>query len=104
MDLNEEQLLNSIEVESEKVKIIVSPIGGQVFIFGRGNQRISPRVIGKVVRDNIIGIATENKLFSIGLDRPLLVDTGDSEVDNLLSGYIRIITGYNEEVVVKVAA
>ena len=100
MDLNEEQLLKLIE--RRKVKIIVSPIGGQGFIFGRGNQQISPKVIRKVGRDNITVIATKNKLFSIGLGRPLLVDTGDDEVDKMLSRYIRVITGYNEEAVVKV--
>ena len=102
MDLNEEQLLKLIE--GERVKIIVSPIGGQGFIFGRGNQQISPKVIRKVGRDNIIVIATKNKLFSIGLGRPLLVDTGDDEVDKMLSRYMRIITDYNEVVVVKVTA
>lgn len=101
IDVNEEQLLKIIE--GKKVKIIVSPIGGQGFIFGRGNQQISPEVIRKVGRDNIIVIATKNKLSSIGLGRPLLVDTGDDKVDKTLSGYMRVITGYNEEAVVKVA-
>lgn len=100
IDLNEKQLLKI--VEGKKVKIIVSPIGGQGFIFGRGNQQISPEVIRKVGKDNIIVIATLNKLSSIGLGRPLMVDTGDSEVDKMLSGFIRVITGYNEETILKV--
>lgn len=102
MDLNEEQLLKLIEYK--KVKIIVSPIGGQGYIFGRGNQQISPTVIRKVGRGNVIVIASHNKLSSIGLDRPLLVETGDDEVDKMLSGYIRVITGYKEEIVIKVVA
>jgi len=101
MDLNEEQLLKLIE--GKKAKIIVSPIGGQGFIFGRGNQQISHELIRKVGSDNIIIIATENKLSSMGIGRPLLVDTGYHEVDKMLSGYRRVITGYNEEVVMKVA-
>ena len=101
LDVNEERLLKLIE--GKKVKMIVSPIGGQGFIFGRGNQQISPKVIRKVGRDNIIIIATKNKLFSIGLGRPLLVDTGDDEIDKMLSGYMRVITDYNEEVVIRVA-
>jgi len=102
MDLNEEQLLRLIE--NKKAKIVVSPIGGQGFIFGRGNQQISPQVIRRIGIDNVVIVATENKLHSIGTGRPLLVDTGDDEVDRLLSGYRRVITGYNEEVVVKVTA
>lgn len=59
-------------------------------------------MIKKVGRDNIIVLSTLNKLMSIGYSRPLLVDTGDSKVDRMLSGYLRVITGYREEVVVKV--
>lgn len=101
-DVNEEQLLRLIE--GKKVKIIVSPIGQQGFIFGRGNQQISPKVIRKVGAENVWIIATRNKLLSIPLGRPLLVDTGDEEVNKMLSGYRRIITGYKEEVVTKVSA
>lgn len=100
-DLNEERLLKF--VEGKKAKIIVSPIGGQGFIFGRGNQPISPEVLRKIGKDNIIIIATLSKLSSIGWGRPLLVDTGDDEVNKMLSGYMRVITGYNEETVLKIA-
>ena len=103
MDLNEERLLRLLGRKA-KAKIIVSPIGGQGFIFGRGNQQISPRVIKKIGRGNIIIMATKNKLLSIGIGQPLLVDTGDRTTDRLLQGYVRIIIGYNEEAMVNVAA
>jgi len=99
-DVNEEQLMNL--VSGKKAKIIVSPIGRQGFIFGRGNQQISPKIIREVGVENIWIIATKNKLWSIPVGKALLVDTGDDEINKALSGYRRIITGYQEEVVTKV--
>jgi predicted polyphosphate/ATP-dependent NAD kinase len=102
LDVNEAQLLKMIE--GRRAKIVVSPIGRQGFIFGRGNQQISPTVIKKVGVENVLIISTPNKLASVQTGKPFLVDTGDNKVDMMLSGYRRIITGYREEVVVKVAS
>jgi len=99
-DVNESQLLGLLE--KRKAKIIVTPIGGQGYIFGRGNQQISPKVIEKVGKDNIIVVSTTEKIHSLG-GRPLWVDTGDREVDKLLSGYLRVVTGYNERILYKVS-
>jgi predicted polyphosphate/ATP-dependent NAD kinase len=97
-DLNEQQILALLD--DQKAKIVVTIIGGQGYIFGRGNQQISPKVITQVGKENVIVIATKNKLLSI--NGSLLVDTGDPECDRALSGYIRVVTGYNEESVWKV--
>ena len=75
-DVNETQILEAIE--EKRVQIIVTPIGGQGFIFGRGNQQISSRVIRRVGLDNIVVVATESKLRSV---KALRVDTGDSGLD-----------------------
>jgi predicted polyphosphate/ATP-dependent NAD kinase len=83
-------------------KIVVTPIGGQGFIFGRGNQQISPGLIRKVGRQNIVLVSLPEKLNALG-GRPLLVDTGDPEVDSLLSGYHAVITGYHEQVFYRVS-
>jgi predicted polyphosphate/ATP-dependent NAD kinase len=99
-DTNEEQLLELIQ--DRNVKIVVTPIGGQGYIFGRGNQQISPRVIQQVGRDNIIVVSTTAKIYSLG-GRPLLVDTGDGTLDESLNGYLSVVTGYNEEMMVRVA-
>jgi predicted polyphosphate/ATP-dependent NAD kinase len=99
-DVNESQLLELLE--GRKAKIVVTPIGGQGYIFGRGNQQISPKVIEKVGRENIIVVSTTGKIHSLR-GRPLWVDTGDREVDEMLSGYTRVITGYDEQIVYKVS-
>ncbi|HDO21010.1 MAG TPA: ATP-NAD kinase, partial [Candidatus Bathyarchaeota archaeon] len=80
-------------------KIVVSPIGSQGFIFGRGNQQISPEVIRRVGKNNIVVLATHHKLSTIDA---LRVDTGDPEVDEYLRGYLRVICDYREERIVKV--
>ncbi len=99
-DLDERGLLELLE-RYPKAKIVVSPIGGQGFILGRGNQQISPQVIRRVGPRNIIVVATRSKLQTF---KTLKVDTGDEELDRELSGYIRVIVGYNREVVKPVEA
>jgi len=94
-DLNESQLLAAIE--GRHAKIVVTVIGGQGYIFGRGNQQLSPQVIQAVGRDNIMVIATLDKLHALG--GPLRVDTGDPECDQLLAGYFRVITGERERAI-----
>jgi predicted polyphosphate/ATP-dependent NAD kinase len=95
-DVNEADLLKL--AQTHEAKIIVTPIGGQGFLFGRGNQQISPRVIQMIGKDNIEIISTVEKLISFkGL--PLLVDTGDKEVDDILCGYMEVITGYRERII-----
>jgi predicted polyphosphate/ATP-dependent NAD kinase len=97
-DLNERKIMNPLQ-KLVKAKIIVSPIGGQGFIFGRGNQEFSPKVIKLVGKKNAIIIATRDKVSRL---RCLRIDTGDVEADEMLKGYIRVITNYNEEVMMEV--
>jgi len=95
-DANEDGLGELIEDHDSR--IIVTPIGGQGFLFGRGNQQISPRIIQKVGRKNIEVVSTIEKILSLN-GRPFLVDSGSREVDELLSGYIGVVTGYRERMV-----
>jgi len=93
-DVNEKTLIENIE-DWKNTWIIVSPIGGQGMIFGRGNQQISPEIIKRVGKEHIIVLATKSKIQRIegGL---LRVDTGDAEIDEMLRGYIKVITDYRE--------
>lgn len=99
-DAREEQILDFIE--RHPAKIIVTVIGGQGYIFGRGNQQISAAVIRKVGVDNIIVVATRDKILSLEYGR-LLVDSGDDELNQLMNGYMRIVTGYKEELIYSVS-
>ena len=99
-DANEARLLALLD--GYKARIVVTPIGGQGYVFGRGNQQISPRVIERVGKENIIVASAPAKLHALGT-RPLLVDTGDPIVDEMLCGYTKVVTGYNERAVRKVA-
>lgn len=73
--------------------IVVTPIGGQGFLLGRGNQQISPDVLRTAGRDRLTVVATEAKLAALG-GRPLLVDTGDEELDHGLRGHLPVLTGH----------
>jgi predicted polyphosphate/ATP-dependent NAD kinase len=94
-DVTENQLWELIKDSSVKVKIIVTIIGGQGYIFGRGNQQISPRIIRRVGKKNIIVAATASKLIALN-HQPLLVDTGDAELDEELSGFIEVVLAFGQ--------
>jgi predicted polyphosphate/ATP-dependent NAD kinase len=89
-DTNEKQIIQA--VDGKAARIIVTPIGGQGFIFGRGNQQISSKVIRQVGLDNIVVAATKSKLDRL---KSLRVDTGDTELDNELKAHeINVVTDY----------
>jgi len=95
-DADERALLQFAEAGG--TGIVVAPVGGQGFVFGRGNQQLSAAVIERVGQERIVVIATEAKIAALA-GRPLRVDTGDPILDAALAGYRRIVVGYNREIV-----
>ncbi|MDR6983659.1 putative polyphosphate/ATP-dependent NAD kinase [Rheinheimera pacifica] len=94
-DVSAAQLLEL--VQGYPSKLVITLIGGQGHVFGRGNQQLSPDVIRAIGRDNIVLIAAKAKLQQLE-GRPLLADTGDAKLDQQLTGLINIVTGYNDYV------
>lgn len=92
-DADEKTLLRLL-ASYKNVKLIVSPIGAQGFILGRGNLQLSPEVIKKIGLDNIIVVATPSKLQQLD---SLRVDTQDKELDEAFSEkkYLKVIIGYH---------
>jgi len=101
-DLAEQEILSLLDDEAyASAKIVVTAIGGQGHVFGRGNQQFSPAVIRRVGSDNIVIVATRNKLRSLE-GRPLRVDTGDTELDVKLAGMKQVITGYEQRTLYRI--
>jgi len=84
-----------------RAKIVISVIGGQGYLFGRGNQQFTPAMIRKIGRENIIVIATQAKLLALAQTR-LLVDTGDAGLDSDLAGYIRVEIGPSRSTLMRI--
>jgi len=107
-DVDEQTILKTID--DHPAKIVVTAIGGQGHVFGRGNQQLSAKVIRHVIaqgkidknrgKENIIIIATNNKLRSFD-NRPMIADTGDSLLDKKLSGLYTVVTGYQQKTLYK---
>ncbi|MGV1047926.1 MAG: ATP-NAD kinase family protein [Solirubrobacterales bacterium] len=101
-DAEERELLRLLD-EAGAAKLIIAPVGGQGFLVGRGNQQLSPAVLRRLGVENVRVVATEAKLAGLG-GRPLLVDSGDPELDRELSGFTRVLVGARRSVVYRVEA
>ncbi len=100
-DVTEAAILEALE-KYPKAKIIVTVIGGQGYLFGRGNQQISAQVIEKVGKENIFIAASKDKMLSL-FGKQLYVDTGNEEVNRMLCGYYKVLVGYEDFVMFKVS-
>ena len=102
-DADAATLLELLAKSGAPASIVVTAIGGQGHLFGRGNQQFTPAIIRAVGRENIIVVATKSKVAGLG-GRPLLVDTNDPALDRQLSGLWRINTGYDDYILYRVDA
>lgn len=96
-DVSASQLHKLIEKHTGECKLIITAIGGQGHIIGRGNQQITPDILRKIGRHNIQIIATKDKILSLQ-GRPLLVDSNDPALDKEFSGYQSVLVGYDESI------
>jgi len=93
-DVNEMKILSEIK-DWKNTWIVLSPIGRQGMLLGRGNQQISPEIIKKIGKEHIIVAATRSKIQGIE-GGVLRVDIGDANVDAMLRGYIKVAIDYRE--------
>jgi len=97
-DLNEQAILELLE-RYPQATIIVTPLGGNGFILGRGNKQFTPEVLRRVGLENIVVIANRDKLMTLPA---LHVDTGDFSLDAELAGYIDVTVGLSHRKVMRV--
>ncbi|WP_078083934.1 ATP-NAD kinase family protein [Microbulbifer mangrovi] len=101
-DVNAVQIAEAIqqhrsEAQDAPVKILLTAIGGQGHLIGRGNQQLTPEVLRAVGRAHLMVVATKTKVTELG-GRPLLVDSSDPSLDEAWSGFIPVVTGYRDEI------
>ncbi len=97
-DLNEKGILALLD-QYEKRKMVITPLGGNGFIFGRGSKMFTPQVIRRVGKENVIIVGDRDKVQYLDC---LRVDSGDFELDESLSGYLKVWVGYREAILKKV--
>lgn len=101
-DADEQRLLQILANAPGPAHILVTGIGGQGHLFGRGNQQFSPAVIRAVGLDNITIVAAKSKMAGLG-GRPLLVDKNDTQLDIQMCGLRKVTTGYDDHVLYRVS-
>ena len=98
-DATEKQILNALG-KYGRSRIIVTVIGGQGYIFGRGNQQISSDVLKLVGKENILVAMSKDKADAMFMQN-LYIDTSDEETNRSLCGYYRVLVGYNNYIMYK---
>ncbi|MAH98904.1 MAG: hypothetical protein CMA12_06125 [Euryarchaeota archaeon] len=92
-DLDESGILQLLKSHSGPRTLLLSPMGGQGFLIGRGNLQLSPSVLREVGSENVLGVVTPAKLLTV---RALRIETGDDDLDSEFASkkYMKILQGY----------
>lgn len=92
-DLAESGIIELLESHDGPVTLLLSPMGGQGFLIGRGNLQLSPAVLSSIGIENILGVVTPAKLLTV---RALRIETGDESLDEEFASkrYMKVLQGY----------
>jgi predicted polyphosphate/ATP-dependent NAD kinase len=92
-DLAESGIIEILDSHDGPVTLLLSPMGGQGFLIGRGNLQLSPSVLSSIGIDNIMGVVTPAKLLTV---RALRIETGDDSLDQEFASkrYMKVLQGY----------
>ena len=101
-DLNEQELINLLEQHDGNKLLLLSPMGGQGFLIGRGNLQLSPQVLRLIGLESLLGVATPAKLLGLSQVR---IDTGDESLDNEFRArkFVKMLQGYRTTRVIRVS-
>lgn len=102
-DANAQQISEVMDHHQGPIAVLITAIGGQGHILGRGNQQLTPALIRRIGRDNFQVLASKGKLSGLA-GRPLLVDSNDAALDAQWQGFIAVTTGYRDQVMYRVSA
>ena len=92
-DLAESGIIEILDSHDGPVTLLLSPMGGQGFLIGRGNLQLSPSVLSSIGIDNILGVVTPAKLLTV---RAVRIETGDDSLDQEFASkrYMKVLQGY----------
>ena len=108
-DLDEVGLIETVDShkkafgEESEILLLLSPMGGQGFLIGRGNLQLSPDVLRRIGIDAILGVVTPAKLATLN---SLRIDTGDAELDAEFRErkYLKALQGYRTTRLIRISA
>ncbi len=92
-------LMDQVEGEGGVVRLVLSLIGGQGMLLGRGTQVLRPELLRRIGWDHLTVMAPPEKL--LGLEG-IHVDSGDPGFDAEAPQWLRVVSGWNETRMVRV--